>query len=174
MANPPGDPIICSLPDYIGLPGPNGPPGGFGKRVFKFIHYEGLPILSADGLEFLPRGALFPDPRHGNILLRNSEPFLIAARGMEPGFLDPVDFIAGRLVSKGAIRSFFGKSFSTNLNTDRILQPYDSITGRFLPYNANLGFKSSPFTFLSAGLAQDFGAGISGDELPLQDQGCNE
>jgi RHS repeat-associated protein len=59
-----------------------------------------------------------------------------------------------------------GKPNPTKLNNACKGQPYDSETGRYLSYDANPGFRSSPISHFGVGLSQGFSSAMSGAEMP--------
>jgi RHS repeat-associated protein len=64
------------------------------------------------------------------------------------------------------IKRLSGKPHPTKLNHGCKQQPYDPETGRYLSYEANPGFESSPVSHFSIGLSQGFSSAMSGAEIP--------
>ena len=65
-----------------------------------------------------------------------------------------------------SLKRLLGKPHPTKPNNACKQQPYDAETGRYLSYEANPGFKSSPISHFGIGLSQGFSSAISGAEMP--------
>ena len=68
---------------------------------------------------------------------------------------------------KDAIRTGIGKPFRTKPNYDGAQQPYDSANGRYLPYEANPGFPTSPIARFGAGFGAGFAESFAGVPSPM-------